>query len=324
MQSYEYLGINIYRIAMVGGNVHETVNPQNDVHVNIAADENGDGMVVFEILGTMVENLLKSGLPFVQRPKPLDNNYHPPITTGSLVGDNRVDRSPTIRIPRHELPYRLHSSQLWMMGLFEEFFHPCSRHAGCSGNECKFLSFSSFSQHSLDFSIICKHCLNDCNYFETCLQVRRYMYQNVILVEDLSELYCPSGIQAYTINGKRAVLINPRTPSPNAFVASVFKNFCFSCNVPLRSDCTFCSLSCKLWSHTINEPLTPRSVLRMDHGLRIRTVFDPQMELVSHVISEVERSGYYENATCFHNNLAAVNFAEVRRRKGRPNRSPDV
>ena len=323
MQSYEYLG-NIYRIAMVGGNVHETVNAQNDANVNTAAHENGDDMVVFEIVGATVENPVKNGSPFVQSPKPLDNNYHPPITTGSLPGDNWLDRSHTIRIPRHGLQYRLHSSQLWMMGLFEEFFHPCDRHAGYSGNECKFLSFSSFSQHSFDFSILCKHCLNDSNCFETCLQVRRYMYQNVILVEDLSELYCPSEIQAYTINGKRAVLINPRIPSPNAFVASVFKNFCFSCNVPLRSDCTFCSLSCKLWSHTSNEPLTPRSILRTDHGLRICTVFDPQMELTPHEISEIEGLGYYENATCCHNNLAAENCAEVRRRKGRPERSPDV
>lgn len=312
---------------MPAGNAREAVHAQNDAHLNTAANENGENMVVFEILGTMVENSAINGSPFAQSPVPLYNNYHPLITDGSLEGDSLMDLSPAIRIPRDELYHRLHRSQLWMLGLFEEFFHPCRRHAGYSGNECKFLWFSSFGKHSLDFAILCKHCLNDCKSFGTCLQVCRYMYQNVIRVEDLSGLYNPSGIQAYTINGKRAVLIQPRIPSPRALIMPVFKNVCDSCNVPLRPDCTYCSLYCKLWSQTSIEPQTPPLVLRLDSGLRISTLVDPQiMEPTSHVISEVERSGIDENSIRRLTDWAEENYVEVqkRRRKRNPTRSHEI
>jgi hypothetical protein len=68
-------------------------------------------------------------------------------------------------------------------------------------------------------------------------------------------------------------------------------------------------------------------VLRLDSGLRISTLVDPQiMEPTSHVISEVERSGIDENSIRRLTDWAEENYVEVqkRRRKRNPTRSHEI
>ena len=57
------------------------------------------------------------------------------------------------------------------------------------------------------------------------LQIRKYMYQTCVHVDDLQGLCDTSGVQAYCINGKRAVLIHPKVMTPGQ-QCPVFDNTC--------------------------------------------------------------------------------------------------
>ena len=76
------------------------------------------------------------------------------------------------------------------------------------------------------------------------IQIRRYMHRNVVLMEDLASIFDCKGIQTYYINQKRAILLEPK--EQNAGSTSAFENCCITCQVPLRPDCTFCSLVCHI------------------------------------------------------------------------------
>eukprot|EP00890_Picochlorum_soloecismus_P003164 jgi/Picsp_1/3849/NSC_01361-R1_hypothetical zinc-dependent dna-binding protein len=150
----------------------------------------------------------------------------------------------------------------WISRLISlDFFQPCRVHRGCRKNECNFFCLErdggGQQQQGNDIQALCKYCLDDPGFSGICFQIRRYMYQNVVHVEDLGMFYDASGIQAYFINGKRAVLLSPKSPPANTSAAPAFDHVCRSCRVPLRPDCSFCSLHCKVWSQTGKEPRTP-------------------------------------------------------------------
>lgn len=147
----------------------------------------------------------------------------------------------------------------WILKLISlDFFQPCQIHGGCRKNECNFFCLERDGmQQGNGFPSLCKYCLNEPGFSGVCFQIRRYMYQNVVHVEDLGMYYDVNGIQAYFINGKRAVLLSPKSPPTNAAAVPAFDHVCPSCRVPLRPDCSFCSLHCKVWSQTGKVPRTP-------------------------------------------------------------------
>jgi hypothetical protein len=149
-----------------------------------------------------------------------------------------------------------------------EFFQPCDVHHGCRKNECNFFCLERDAQHQGNgFQALCKYCLDDPGFNGICFQIRRYMYQNVVHVEDLGKYYDVGGIQAYCINGKRAVLLSPKSPPTNTSAVPAFDHVCRSCRVPLRPDCSFCSLHCKLWNETGKEPRTPFPAVKRKRAL---------------------------------------------------------
>ncbi|KFM26353.1 hypothetical protein F751_4846 [Auxenochlorella protothecoides] len=75
-------------------------------------------------------------------------------------------------------------------------------------------------------------------------QIRKYMYQTCVHVEDIAPLHDVTGIQAYLINSKRALLIHSKI-SALASANSALDEICRGCQRPLRSDCQYCSLHCK-------------------------------------------------------------------------------
>ncbi|KAK2077552.1 hypothetical protein QBZ16_004397 [Prototheca wickerhamii] len=72
------------------------------------------------------------------------------------------------------------------------------------------------------------------------------MYQTCANVEDLQQLLDITNIQAYLINSKRAILLHPKATTMNTPSAVIGESLCGGCQRPLRADCTFCSLYCKL------------------------------------------------------------------------------
>ena len=131
-------------------------------------------------------------------------------------------------------------------------------------------------------------------------------------VDDIQPLYDVSGVQAYCINSRRAVLIHPKVrpgsrgeevlwldgdgdlkearpecmcptqppslsspasppPLPLQNVEKeqkcpAFDHACMGCQKPLRADCTYCSLRCKVDVEYGFAPITPKGSAAMRDG----------------------------------------------------------
>ncbi|XP_038876971.1 uncharacterized protein LOC120069313 [Benincasa hispida] len=91
---------------------------------------------------------------------------------------------------------------------------------------------------------ICPHCLPS-HRSHPLLQVRRYVYHDVIRLGDLEKLIDCSHIQPYTINGAKVIFLNYR-PQSRPCKAGSSTNACFTCDRILQEPFHFCSLSCKV------------------------------------------------------------------------------
>ncbi|XP_022749256.1 uncharacterized protein LOC111298790 [Durio zibethinus] len=124
----------------------------------------------------------------------------------------------------------------WLEGLMAEtFFGVCGVHGNSRKNEknvfCLLCCLS-----------ICPHCLPS-HRSHPLLQVRRYVYHDVVRLGDLEKLIECSYIQPYTINGAKVIFLNQR---PQARSCKGSANICFTCDRILQEPFHFCSLSCKV------------------------------------------------------------------------------
>ncbi|KAI3440279.1 uncharacterized protein J3R85_003908 [Psidium guajava] len=124
----------------------------------------------------------------------------------------------------------------WLEGLMEErFFGSCRLHQERRKSEknvfCLLCCFS-----------LCTHCLPS-HSSHPLLQVRRYVYHDVVRLADLEKLIDCSHIQPYTINGGKVIFLNQRPQSRNYKGPS---NICFHCDRTLQEPFHFCSLQCKV------------------------------------------------------------------------------
>ncbi|CAF2264780.1 hypothetical protein HID58_013956 [Brassica napus] len=119
--------------------------------------------------------------------------------------------------------------------LKEKFFNACLDHEDVKKNEKNILCIDCCLS-------ICPHCLPSHNSHRL-LQIRRYVYNDVLRVEDGSKLMDCSLIQPYITNSSKVVFINER-PHSRQFRGS--GNFCYTCDRSLQSPYVFCSLSCKI------------------------------------------------------------------------------
>ncbi|KAJ9557943.1 hypothetical protein OSB04_012557 [Centaurea solstitialis] len=124
----------------------------------------------------------------------------------------------------------------WLEALYiQKFFTACSTHENLKKNEKNICC--------LDCCIsICPHCVH-VHRFHRLLQVRRYVYHDVVRLEDLERLIDCSNVQAYTINSAKVVFIKKR-PQNRQFKGS--GNYCTSCDRSLQEPFIHCSLGCKV------------------------------------------------------------------------------
>ncbi|KAK4440363.1 hypothetical protein Salat_0371200 [Sesamum alatum] len=131
----------------------------------------------------------------------------------------------------------------WLQGLMAEtFFAGCGVHENRRKNEKNIFCLNCC--HSL-----CPHCLpsHHPRTSHPLLQVRRYVYQDVIRLEDLEKLIDCSYIQPYTINSAKVIFLNERAQSrSNCNNKASSGNTCFTCDRILQDPFNFCSLSCKV------------------------------------------------------------------------------
>ncbi|KAG6594394.1 hypothetical protein SDJN03_10947, partial [Cucurbita argyrosperma subsp. sororia] len=131
----------------------------------------------------------------------------------------------------------------WLEALISEsFFAPCGLHQSGRKNEC-----NVFCLHCC--LPICPHCLPSHRSHPPLLQIRRYVYHDVVRLADLENLIHCSYIQPYTINGAKVIFLNHR---PQSRPCKAPSNVCLTCARILQHPFHFCSLSCKV-DHMVFE-----------------------------------------------------------------------
>ncbi|GMN47422.1 hypothetical protein TIFTF001_016606 [Ficus carica] len=124
----------------------------------------------------------------------------------------------------------------WLDALYtQKFFVACSFHENAKKNEKNICCLDCCAS-------ICPHCLPS-HRFHRLLQVRRYVYHDVVRMEDLQKLIDCSNVQPYTINSAKVVFIKKR-PQNRQFKGS--GNYCTSCDRCLQEPYIHCSLGCKV------------------------------------------------------------------------------
>lgn len=135
-----------------------------------------------------------------------------------------------------------HQKPAWMQGLLsEKFFVGCGTHDSARKNEKNIYCLDCCKS-------ICPHCL-PAHLTHRLLQVRRYVYHDVIRLDDLVKLIDCSYVQSYTINSAKVVFLNQR-PQSRPFKGS--GNMCGTCERILQEPYFYCSLACKV-DHIVNQ-----------------------------------------------------------------------
>ncbi|KAJ0980833.1 hypothetical protein J5N97_009088 [Dioscorea zingiberensis] len=126
----------------------------------------------------------------------------------------------------------------WLGGLIEDqcFFVGCEVHEKKKKNEKNI-----FCLHCC--TSLCSHCVPSHHPSHPLLQVRRYVYNDVVRLDDLEKLIDCSHVQPYTINSAKVVFLKPR---PQSRPSKGSGNICLTCDRILQEPFHFCSLSCKV------------------------------------------------------------------------------
>ncbi|XP_061357784.1 protein RGF1 INDUCIBLE TRANSCRIPTION FACTOR 1-like [Gastrolobium bilobum] len=142
-----------------------------------------------------------------------------PITSNIEVGLNSINSVPN-----------------WLLILEEEkFFTRCLIHDSVKKNEKNIFCLDCCTS-------ICPHC-SPLHRTHVLLQIRRYMYNDVLLLVDAQRLLNCSLVQPYTTNRAKVVFLKQR-PISRSLKGS--GNLCSTCDRSLQDPYIFCSLSCKV------------------------------------------------------------------------------
>ncbi|KAJ0038859.1 hypothetical protein Pint_22463 [Pistacia integerrima] len=131
----------------------------------------------------------------------------------------------------------------WLSTLLHcEFFSSCIEHQQLRKNEKNVFCIDC----NLDF---CRHC-ESAHCLHRRLQICKYVYQDVVRLQDMQKHLDCSKIQTYKINGEKAVHLSPRPQLKDAKPSTKSKTgaSCEACgryiqDLPNR----FCSIACKVY-----------------------------------------------------------------------------
>ncbi|KAF2317149.1 hypothetical protein GH714_012191 [Hevea brasiliensis] len=203
----------------------------------------------------------------------------------------------------------------WLEALYsQKFFVGCSYHETAKKNEKNVCC--------LDCCIsICPHCVPSHRYHRL-LQVRRYVYHDVVRLEDLQKLIDCSNVQAYTINSAKVVFIKKR-PQNRQFKGS--GNYCTSCDRSLQEPFIHCSLGCKTWDDEMTNETPHSTIVDSDEPMSWSSGSSASENMSMACTQEIvrrKRSGLYVCGRSA-NKVSDEDMAtSMSRRKGIPHRSP--
>ncbi|RYR13473.1 hypothetical protein Ahy_B04g070456 isoform B [Arachis hypogaea] len=180
----------------------------------------------------------------------------------------------------------------------ETFFGGCGAHQNQRKNEK-----NVFCLHCC--LSICPHCL-PFHRLHPLLQVRRYVYHDVVRLDDLEKLIDCSNIQPYTINSAKVIFLNQRPQSRSCKGSA---NACFTCDRILQEPFHFCSLSCKFEGLRVDGS----EVIDEDSHFAPTSSYSNTTEATSNSV-----------ISCEPNNTSKKNKGKAtsNRRKGAPHRAP--
>ncbi|PIA37697.1 hypothetical protein AQUCO_03000325v1 [Aquilegia coerulea] len=138
----------------------------------------------------------------------------------------------------------------WLEGLISEtFFLVCGVHETRRKNGKNIYCLSCCRS-------ICPHCLpSHCSH--SLLQVRRYVYQDVVRLDEMKKLIDCSYVQSYIINNAKVVFLNQR-PHSRSYKSS--PHSCLTCDRILQDPFHFCCISCKV-DHVVLQEEDLSSIL---------------------------------------------------------------
>ncbi|XP_073158271.1 protein RGF1 INDUCIBLE TRANSCRIPTION FACTOR 1-like [Henckelia pumila] len=124
----------------------------------------------------------------------------------------------------------------WLSTLLtEKFFNACIIHEEDKRNEKNVFCLDCCDG-------ICPHCFIH-HRSHRLLQIRRYVYHNVVRLADADKLMDCGKVQSYTTNSAKVVFLNQR---PQTRPCRGSGSLCITCDRNLQESYLFCSVSCKL------------------------------------------------------------------------------
>ncbi|KAB1205890.1 hypothetical protein CJ030_MR7G027925 [Morella rubra] len=148
--------------------------------------------------------------------------------------------------------------------LHSKFFGSCIQHQEHRKNE--------ENVFCLDCSLgICRHCTTD-HGLHRRLQICKYVYHDVVRLQEMQKHLDCSKIQTYKINGEKAVHLNPRPQSKDTKPSTKLKfgGTCEACGRYLQDlPNRFCSIACKVSAVSVkpteqSHKLNPVPIPEMD------------------------------------------------------------
>ncbi|KAG9133876.1 hypothetical protein Leryth_027589, partial [Lithospermum erythrorhizon] len=130
----------------------------------------------------------------------------------------------------------------WLQALFgERFFNACLVHPEERRNETNVLCLDCGKP-------VCPHCLVGEHLSHKLLQIRRYMYRDVLRLTDAGKLMNCARVQTYKSNGEKVVYLKPQSHQKTGRNTT---RFCIVCNKGIRPNFEYCSLTCKVGSQYV-------------------------------------------------------------------------
>ncbi|OIT05542.1 PREDICTED: uncharacterized protein LOC109243969 [Nicotiana attenuata] len=132
----------------------------------------------------------------------------------------------------------------WIKNLLNsKFFESCDNHKEVRRNEK--------NMFCIDCNLcFCKHCVNSSVHcFHEWLQICKYVYHDVIRLQEIQKHLNCSAIQTYKINGEKAIHLNPRPQSKDSKTSKLKGSVvaCEACGRHLQDlPNRFCSIACKV------------------------------------------------------------------------------
>ena len=135
------------------------------------------------------------------------------------------------------------------------FFQVCECHPNKKKNELNFFNLNTRRA-------MCAHCVEvtereqqreasaSKSIRDIILQIRRYVYHNVVRLQDMSMYLDLSLVQTYVINNARVVFISTRQQSMDKAPAPPGPHTCLGCPRVLQPTYKYCSIECKAFHKT--------------------------------------------------------------------------